>query len=361
MGTRDAWLAFLFGNSPPKVSQQSFQDRQRKFRVTPLRRTCIPEWILIYRQGLPNEFPIMLTASAAFLTIPMQPPPAGAGLLRFGHRMQMKLDSTVVADQVAVVKNCGFAMNESLPPSPSRPLATERSGLMPHTPWTLLFHGRGTDDDALKHLNEVLRMYWRPLKICIERRGFGPHESEDITQDFLSRLVHKGSFDDVDREKGRLRSYLLTALNHFLSNVRRERSAQFRGGGLVPMSLDASPEEGGVGDLAATDASHQDFDREWAIALIGNVMEELRAEFSAQGKADLFDALKPGLLPGDDVQEIGELGKSIGLNAGATRVALHRLRLRFRNLLYRHVASTVGSEAEIEDEIRALILSLRHH
>ncbi len=239
--------------------------------------------------------------------------------------------------------------------------ATRNTGLMPHTPWTLLFHGRGTDERAMQHLNEVLRMYWRPLRICIERRGFGPHESEDLTQDFLSRLVHKGSFGDVDREKGRLRSYLLTALNHFLSNVRRERSAQFRGGGVAPISLDASHEDGGVSEMVSEVSAHEDFDREWAIAMIGNVMDELRAEFVAQGKAELFDALSPGLMPADAALEIGDLGKNIGLNAGATRVAMHRLRLRFRNLLYRHVAATVGSEEEIEDEIRSLILSLRHH
>lgn len=246
--------------------------------------------------------------------------------------------------------------------SPAEAIRAERSGLMPHTPWTLLFHARGSDQAALEHLGEVLRLYWRPLRVCIERRGFGPDESEDLTQEFISRLLRKGSFDDVDPGKGRLRSYLLTGLNHYLSNVRRERAAQRRGGGLAHLSLDAPPEEGGAGEVAA-DANTPDseFDREWAFSLIGNVIQELRSEFSAQGKSALFEALRPGLMPeGGGPGDLGELGRSVGLGPGATRVALHRLRLRFRNLLYRHVAATVGSEEEIEDEVRGLILTLRH-
>jgi RNA polymerase sigma-70 factor (ECF subfamily) len=242
--------------------------------------------------------------------------------------------------------------------APSEIVRPERSGLMPHTPWTMLFHARGNDPAALEHLGEVLRLYWRPLRVCIERRGFGPHESEDLTQEFISRLLRKGSFDDVDPNKGRLRSYLLTGLNHFLSNVRRERAAQRRGGGQAPLSLDAPLEDGGAGEVAADDPTpDSDFDREWAYSLIENVICDLRAEFSAQGKAALFEALQPGLMPdGSESGNLSDLGNSVGLNAGATRVALHRLRLRFRNLLYRHVAATVGSEEEIEDEVRGLIL-----
>ncbi len=245
--------------------------------------------------------------------------------------------------------------------APAETVRTERGGLMPHTPWTMLFHARGNDQAALEHLGEVLRLYWRPLRICIERRGFGPDESEDLTQEFISRLLQKGSFDDVDPQKGRLRSYLLTGLNHFLSNVRRERTAQRRGGGQAHLSLDATLEEGGAGEVAAENCTQDsEFDREWAFSLIGNVIDELRAEFSAQGKSELFEALQPGLMPNGSVSgDLGDLGKAVGLSSGATRVALHRLRLRFRNLLYRHVAATVGSEEEIEDEVRGLILTLR--
>ena len=238
--------------------------------------------------------------------------------------------------------------------------ATSRTGLLPHTPWTQLMRARGGDTVAHEALGMVVGLYWRPIHICIQKRGFAEHDAEDLTQEFLSTIVQKGQFSQVDRAKGRLRSYLLTALNHFLANVWRGRQAQRRGGGKSFVSLDAEPEEGSapldVPDLQTPDT---EFDREWALTLLDNVMKELAADYAQQGKQALFDVISPALSVADGQTDGPAMGEKLGMNASAVRVAIHRLRLRYRNMLYRHVAATVEREDQVEGEIREMILMLR--
>lgn len=235
-----------------------------------------------------------------------------------------------------------------------------RTGLMPHTPWTRLMRSRGADTVAHEALGEVVGLYWRPIRICIGKRGFDPHDAEDLTQEFLATVVQKGYFDAVDPAKGRLRSYLLTALNHFLANILRNRNAQRRGGGAAHVSLDDERNSDGA-ELALSESTPPDeaFDREWALALLEHVLKELRGDYVAQGKGDLFDLLQPALTDPGESTERSLLAREAGLTPGALRVAVHRLRLRFRNLLFRHVASTVESEDQVEPEIRAMISMLR--
>lgn len=238
--------------------------------------------------------------------------------------------------------------------------ATSRTGLLPHTPWTQLIRSRGGDTLAQEALGLVVGLYWRPIHVCIQKRGFAAHDAEDLTQEFLSSIVQKGHFDRVDPDKGRLRSYLLTALNHFLSNAWRSRNALRRGSGIAHVSLDAEPEEGSppveVPDVRTPD---DEFDREWALTVLDNVMKELRADYLAQGKSDLFEVISPALSMADGQTDATAMGERLGMNAGAVRVALHRLRLRYRNMLYRHIAATVEHEDQVEGEIREMITMLR--
>jgi RNA polymerase sigma-70 factor (ECF subfamily) len=231
---------------------------------------------------------------------------------------------------------------------------------MPHTPWTRLMMSRGGETAAHEALGEVIGLYWRPVRLCIERRGFDAHESEDLTQEFLSSLVRRDDLQAVDPAKGRLRSYLLTALDHFLNNVRRKRATQRRGGGIQHLPLDEEREDG-AGAVTASLAGRPDreFDRQWALALLDHVLNDLRADYVAQGKGDLFDLLQPALTGGAESSETGRLAERAGLSEGAVRVAVHRLRLRYRNLLFRHVAATVESEEQVESEIREMISILR--
>jgi len=219
---------------------------------------------------------------------------------------------------------------------------------------------RGGDTVSREALGEVVGLYWKPIRICIEKRGFDSHDAEDLTQEFLATVVQKGYFDALDPAKGRLRSYLLTALNHFLANVLRNRNAQRRGGGAAHVSLDEE-RIGGKEIALSSSATQPDeaFDRDWALTLLDHVLKELRADYEAQGKADLFDLLQPALTDPGEAPESSLLAPRTVLTPGAYRVAVHRLRLRFRNLLFRHVAATVESEDQVESEIRAAITMLR--
>lgn len=238
--------------------------------------------------------------------------------------------------------------------------ATSRTGLLPHTPWTQLMRARGGDTVAQEALGQVVGLYWRPIHICIQKRGFDSHDAEDITQEFLSSIVQKGQFDRVDPAKGRLRSYLLTALNHHLANVWRDRTTQRRGSGSAHVSLDAAPEEGhAVLELPDLRTPDDEFDREWALTVLDNVLNELRADYASQGKEQLFDILCPALNVADGQTDSAAMGEALAMNSSAVRVAIHRMRLRYRNLLYRHIAATVEREDQIEEEIRGMISMLR--
>ena len=239
--------------------------------------------------------------------------------------------------------------------------ATARTGLLPHTPWTKLVRARGGDGETIAQtaIGEIVGLYWRPIHACIQKRGFDSHDAEDLTQEFLSNIVQKGQFTAIERDKGRLRSYLLTALNHYLFNIRRDRSIQRRGSGAVHLSLDddtSPPPE--LADLRTPD---EVFDREWALTLLDNVLKELRADYASQGKDRVFEVLSPALSTADGQTESTEMGEKIGLSPGAVRVAVHRMRLRYRNLLFRHVAATVETEDQVEPEIRAMISMLRRN
>lgn len=238
--------------------------------------------------------------------------------------------------------------------------ATSRTGLLPHTPWTQLMRSRGGDTVAQEALGQIVGLYWRPIHICVQKRGFDAHDAEDLTQEFLSSIVQKGQFDRIDPAKGRLRSYLLTALNHFLANAWRDRNAKRRGGGAAHVSLDSEPEEGQASvELPDLRTPDDEFDREWALALLDNVLKELRADYAVQGKEKVFDVLSPALNMADGRTDSAAMGEKIGMSSSAVRVAIHRMRLRYRNLLYRQVAATVESEDQVEGEIREMISMLR--
>jgi RNA polymerase sigma factor (sigma-70 family) len=237
--------------------------------------------------------------------------------------------------------------------------ATSRTGLLPNTPWTQLIRSRGGDTVASEALGHVVGLYWRPIHVCMMKRGCSAHDAEDLTQEFLSSIVQKGQFERIDPAKGKLRSYLLTALNHFLINVWRDRQTQRRGSGAAHLSLDQDDENESPPVLPDHHTPDAEFDREWALTVLDNVMKELRADYAQQGKQDVFEALSPALSMADGHTDATAMGKKLDMNAGAVRVALHRLRLRYRNMLYRHIAATVEREDQVEGEIREMIAMLR--
>jgi RNA polymerase sigma-70 factor (ECF subfamily) len=239
---------------------------------------------------------------------------------------------------------------------PSSPEPSNLSGFA-ETHWTVVLSAARGDATprAVAAMAELCRAYWYPLYAFIRRRGYDSHAAEDLTQEFFARLLEKHFLESVDRRKGKFRAFLLAALKHFLANEQDRARAQKRGGGQAVIRLDALDAEARYG-LEPVDYLTPDklFERRWALAVLERVLARLEAEFAAAGKADFFAALK-GFLAGGPARTYGAAGEHLGMSEGAVKVAVHRLRRRYRALLRDEIAQTVVDPAEIDDEIRYLL------
>ena len=207
-------------------------------------------------------------------------------------------------------------------------------------------------DDALEQL---CKTYWFPLYAYVRRRGYTKEDAEDLTQVFFARFLAKNYLAGLSAERGRFRAFLLASLKHFLANEWDKSQSQKRGGGEVPLSLDWQTADTKF-QVAATNEPSPDkaFDREWALALLAKVIERLQKECEADGKAKLFDQLKIFLTAGKEGMAQSEVAKVLGMEEGAVRVAIHRLRKRYRQLLRDEIAQTLADVADVEEEMRAL-------
>jgi RNA polymerase sigma-70 factor (ECF subfamily) len=196
----------------------------------------------------------------------------------------------------------------------------------------------------------------------IRRKGFDEHQSQDLTQDFFARLLEKGSLQLADPQRGRFRSFLLTSVSHFLGNYKQQQAALKRGGGQAIWSFDAATAE----QRYACEPAHEEtaerlFDRRWGLTVLERALGRLRDEYAEPPRERLFQRLKP-LLVGDrgEVQSrYQDIAAELAMTESAVKVAAHRLRKRFRELLHDEITQTVASPDEIEDEIRALFSALR--
>jgi RNA polymerase sigma-70 factor (ECF subfamily) len=239
---------------------------------------------------------------------------------------------------------------------PSSPPAHPAGDIFATTHWTVvLAAGRQHSPQAARALEELCRTYWFPLYAYVRRRGYAREDAEDLTQAFFTRLLEKNSFASLDAGKGKFRAFLLASVKHFLANARDKAHTLKRGGGSIPLSLDWQTADTQF-QVAATGEPGPDqaFDREWAVALLARVIERLQNECAADGKAKLFEQLKLFLTAGNDEPAQGEVAQALGMEAGAVRVAIHRLRKRYRQLLRDEIAHTLTDQAMVDDEIRAL-------
>jgi len=206
-------------------------------------------------------------------------------------------------------------------------------------------------------LAKLCRAYWYPVYAFIRRRGYGVDDARDLTQEFFSRVLEHNYLSAADPARGRFRSFLLTAVRHFLINERDRDHAQKRGGGTAPVSLELTTAEGRY-LLEPVDNQNPEnlYKRQWAVALLDEVMAALRQEYASDGKLDQFEKLKP-LLTGNDMS-FAEIARQWSSNEGAVRVAVHRARKRYGILLRRMIAETVADPAEVDDEIRFLLSAL---
>ncbi len=225
------------------------------------------------------------------------------------------------------------------------------------TRWSVVLAAGGDDPAARDALEILCRNYWYPLYAFVRRQGHQPHDAQDLTQEFFSKLLEKGWLEGVTREKGKFRSFLLASMKHLLSNQRDRDRAQKRGGGRPPISLDMRSAESRYAmepvDIATPEKI---FDRRWAMTLLDQVLARLRAEVAGRGNAAPFDELKSTLCGQQPCY--GQIGEKLGMSEGATKVAAHRLRQRYRELIREEVAQTVDSEGDVEDELRDLMSAL---
>lgn len=208
-------------------------------------------------------------------------------------------------------------------------------------------------------LARLCQTYWFPLYAHVRRRGFSAHDAEDLTQDFFARLLTRPLIAQANPARGRFRAFILTALNHFLADARDRARAEKRGGTHIVFSFDGPSAEDQFRAIADDAAPpDQSFDRAWALAILQHVLAQLEEEYRAAGKAQLFAALKPTLTGTRDAAPYAELAHRLGANENAVKVAVHRLRRRYRALLQAEVADTVASDADAQAELHVLLQAL---
>lgn len=223
------------------------------------------------------------------------------------------------------------------------------------TRWTLVQQSRGDDTASKLALSDLCAAYYAPVVAFITRSGFEESAARDLAHDFFTRWLSQNQMLKPERENGRFRSYLLGAVKHFVSDALDQQRAQKRGGGADIVHLtetgSALPE-----DAALT--PDRAFDRQWALTVLERVIARLAAEFDAAGKAAHFTALKPWLTGDEGETTQAQIAYELGMNEGALKVAIHRLRKRFRDLIKSEVAHTVGSEVEARDELTHLLAAM---
>jgi RNA polymerase sigma-70 factor (ECF subfamily) len=228
------------------------------------------------------------------------------------------------------------------------------------THWSVVLTAGRTDTTrAHDALAKLCQTYWYPLYAYVRRRGQSPEDAQDLTQEFFARLLEKNWVGNADQTKGRFRSFLLSAMNHFLADEWDKARAQKRGGGVpaVPLQFDAAETRYGV-EPADPTTPERIFERRWALTLLEEVLSHLRAEYAQEGKADLFATLHPCLVGERTAQPYAELAAKLGTSEGMVKSAVHRLRQRYRQLLRDEIANTVAGTEEVDEELRHLFAVL---
>jgi RNA polymerase sigma-70 factor (ECF subfamily) len=229
------------------------------------------------------------------------------------------------------------------------------------TRWSLVLAARGEDTPGAGDALEALcQTYWYPLYAYVRRRGYAADDAQELTQGFFAQLIEKHYLDAADSERGRFRAFLLTALKRFLSKERHHALAEKRGGGRRILSLDFERGESRfLLDPVTNDTPESIYERQWALSLLARVMTQLRDEFANAGKRDDFDQLKAFLTGETAAPSYREVGAALGMSEGAVKVAVHRLRRRFRAAVLTEIAQTVAAPADVDDELRQLFAAVR--
>lgn len=231
------------------------------------------------------------------------------------------------------------------------------SSQFPTTRWTLVVAaGDPQRKDARSALVSLCENYWYPLYAYLRRRGYAPDQAQDLTQEFFMRVLEGRYLDRADPEKGRFRSFILTSLKFFAADEQDRQRAQKRGGGAVvsfELSSGESGEERYQREPGHDETPERIFERRWALSMLERVMERLRDEFVQHGRPENFERMKVFLL-GQSEAPYADLAREMKTSEGALKVAIHRLRKRYRELFRQEIADTVADPAEVESELRYL-------
>jgi len=236
--------------------------------------------------------------------------------------------------------------------------ARSASPLFVTTRWSVVLAAQNGGDDE-RALETLCRTYWYPLYAFVRSRGHSVADAQDLTQEFFARLLARNYLDAVSRERGRFRTFLRMALQRFLANEWDRAQAKKRGGGDVLVPLDSELAERRLRD-EREDAIAPDriFDRRWALTLLDDAAARLEAEYAATGRDAEFFALKPHLTAGRGEIPYAEIAATLATTEGAARVAIHRLRRRFRESFRQAVADTVSGPEECEAEMQEVLAAL---
>lgn len=246
------------------------------------------------------------------------------------------------------------------PPRSSGGSPAPRRDQFATTRWSIVLRAGGANrTESGEALARLCQTYWFPLYAQVRRQGYGAHDAQDLTQAFFARLLENDLLARADPARGRFRSFVLVALKNFLADEWEKTRTQKRGGGHVTISFDtAAAEERFHAEPVDPASPDKAFDRQWAVVLLGEVLQRLEAEYATAGRARQFALLKATLTGARDSQPYAQLAADLGTSEGAVKVAVHRLRKRYRELLEAEIAQTVASPEEAAAELRDLFRAL---
>lgn len=230
------------------------------------------------------------------------------------------------------------------------------------THWSVVLNARTGSDEGRQNtaLASLCGTYWPPIYTYVRRAGHSQHDAEDLTQEFIRRLLAKDFLANVSPVNGKFRSFILTSLKHFLINERQRAAAAKRGGGITPVPLDVGPEED---FLHSEPASHETpdalFDRRWALGVLERALARLRAEFEAAGKLVQFERLRSHLIGEGERGDQNVAARDLNMTVSAVGVAVYRMKHRFSEIVRSEIANTVSSPEEIDTEMEHLVAVLR--
>ena len=241
-------------------------------------------------------------------------------------------------------------------------LATEAGDSQFHTThWSLIVQAAGqAGESSQAALADLCGAYWYPVYAFLRRRGHSAEDARDLAQEFFATLLEKGYLADADPERGRFRAFLLTAVSRFVSKQHERAAALKRGGGQRHLSLNFDDGETRYQREPSHDwTAERIFARRWALTLLDRTVATLRKEHEEAGKLPLFDALKVFLTGEAGAPPLRHIAEQLGMTEGAIKVAVHRLRQKYRETLRAEIAQTVTAQEDVDDELRFLLAALR--